>query len=374
MTLTFLAPLGALLALAGLLPIAGALARERRAVRARAALRLAAPPRRASLPALAACTAAFGLLGAAAAQPIVRVPSTVERRTDAQAFVVVDITRSMLAADEPDGAKRIERATDAAIEIRRLLPDVPFGVASVTNRPLPHLFPTPDAAQFELVVRQAIGVNRPPGTLKVQFAVATDLYALSAIGTENFFAADSTKRLVFLLTDGESNPFAARRLVAELGKGGVELIALRFWNADERIWQPNGAPEPTYRPVLAALEYLDELAALTASGRVFAEDEVDAAVATARRYLGEGPLVEVPVPGRVVSLAPYAVLAACIPLAALLLPGALARRSRLAYSMLAPWRASWSTIGSRLPATRAPSQPTSSVPRSSTGGSSPGGG
>jgi hypothetical protein len=321
LSLTFLAPLGALIGLAVLFPVVGAWARERRDVRVRGVLGVASPPRRAAAPVLVAWVAAFGLLAAAAAQPVLRTTSTIEQRTDAQAFVVVDITRSMLAARGPDAPKRIERATDAAIEIRRLLPDVPFGAASVTNRPLAHLFPTPDADEFELVMRQAIGVNRPPGTLKVEFAVSTDLYALAAVGTENFFAADSTRRLVFLLTDGESNPFAARRLVEELQKGGVELVTVRFWNADERIWQPDGTPEPGYRPVGIALEYLDDLAALTLGGRVFTEDEVGAAVTVARRYLGDGPVVSVPAPGRTVSLAPYAVLAACIPLAALLLAG-----------------------------------------------------
>jgi hypothetical protein len=370
LSLTFLAPLGALVALAVLLPVAGIWVRERRGARIRAELGLESPPRRAAAPVVVAWLAVFALFGAAAAQPVVRVRSTTERRTDAQAFVVIDITRSMLAASAPNAPKRIERAADAAIAIRRLLPDVPVGVASITNRPLPHLFPTADPDQFELVVREAIGVNRPPGTLNAPFAVATDLYALATMASDNFFAADSTKRVVFLLTDGESNPFASRRLVGELQKGGVELFTVRFWDTDERVWQPNGTPEPDYRPVAIALEYLDELAALTIGGRVFPEDEIGALVTAARSYLGEGPVVGVPTPGRTVSLAPYAVLAACIPLAALLLPGARRRRKPLAYSMLGPWRASSSTIGSRLPATRVPSRPTSSGPRSSTGGSS----
>ena len=374
MSVSFLAPLGALVALAVLLPVAGALARERRAARVRAAIGLAPPPRRLVLPVAAAWIAAFGLLAAAAAQPVVRVQGTTERRTDAQVFVVVDITRSMLAARAPDAPRRIDRAAEAAVQIRRALADVPVGAASITNRPLPHLFPTPDAAQFELVIEQAIGVSRPPATTKVLFAVSTDLDAIEAMASDNFFDPSSTKRLAFLLTDGESAPFAARRLVGKLEKGGVELIAVRFWDADERVWQPNGRLETGYRPVHSSLQWLDELAALTTGGRVYGEGEVEAAVAAAQRYLGEGPVVDVPAAGRTVSLAPYAVLAALVPLVALLLPGVLRRRSALAYSMLAPWRASSSTIGSRLPATRAPSRPTSSAPRSSTGGSSPAGG
>ena len=143
MSVSFLAPLGALVALAVLLPVAGALARERRAARVRAAIGLAPPPRRLVLPVAVAWIAAFGLLAAAAAQPVVRVQGTTERRTDAQVFVVVDITRSMLAALAPDAPRRIDRAAEAAVQIRRALADVPVSTsprlytsaAGVTSRP-----------------------------------------------------------------------------------------------------------------------------------------------------------------------------------------------------------------------------------------------
>jgi hypothetical protein len=371
LSVSFLAPAGALVALAALLPVAGAWAAERRAARVRNVLGLTAPARRAMLPVAVAWAASFSLFGLAAAEPVVRVAGTAERRTDAQAFVVVDITRSMLAAPDPDAPRRIDRAVEAAVEIRRALGDIPVGVASITNRPLPHLFPTTDAGQFELVIDQAIGVGRPPATAKVLFAVSTDLDAVGAMATDNFFAPESTKRLAILLTDGESAPFASRLLVEKLHEGGVEVVALRLWSEDERVWRSDGTLESGYRPLRSALQWLDELAGLTTGERVYGEDEVGDAVAAARRYLGDGPAVEVPAPGRTVSLAPYAVLAACIPLAALLLPAAIRRRGRLAYSMVAPWRASSSTIGSRLPVTRAPSRQTSSAPRSSMGGSSP---
>jgi hypothetical protein len=320
LSLTFLAPFGGMVVLLALIPIAGMVFRERRGARVRAVLGLAGPPWRAALPAAAATVAGFALLAVAAAQPVVRVPGTAERRTDAEVYVVVDITRSMLAARSPDSPTRIARAKDAAVEIRRALGDVPVGAASITNRPLPHLFPTPDVAQFNRVIDQAIGVSRPPATMKVLFATSTDLDSIEAMASDNFFAPDSTKRLAVLLTDGESAPFAARLLVENLQKGGVEVVAVRFWNEDERVWQPNGVPEAGYRPLPSSLEWLDQLAGLTTGGRVYDEHEVGAAVAAARKYLGDGPTVTVPAPGRTVSLAPYAVLAACIPLAALLLP------------------------------------------------------
>jgi hypothetical protein len=109
------------------------------------------------------------------------------------------------------------------------------------------------------------------------------------------------------------------------------------------------------RPAGAALP---AYAALTVGGRVFDETEISEAVDAARRYLGTGPFVEAPAGGRTESLARYAVLAACIPLALLLLPGLLpgrvtrdgvvpGRLGRIAYSMVSPWRGSSTTAERR---------------------------
>jgi hypothetical protein len=375
MEIAFLSPLAALVGLAFVTPVAALVVRERRYSAIRARLGLEPPRGRAHLPSLAAWTVTFGLLAGAAAQPVVRVESTVDQRTDAEVFVVIDITRSMLAARSPDEPKRIERAIEAAVELRRTLPDVPFGVATLTNRVLPHLFPSLDREQFELVVSRAIGVNRPPGTAKVLFAVSTDFTGLVAMATDNFFSPGATKRLAVLLSDGESSLFAPRLLAESLRKGGVELAVVRLWDPNERVWHSNGQAESAYRPIVATSAALSDLAALTAGGRVYGEDELDAAAKAIGAYLGEGPVVEVEAPGRTVSLAPYAVLAACIPLAFLLLTRfkpSLAGQRRLVYSMVSAWQGSSRTV-SRSPATRAPSPRSSSAPRSSMGASSPGG-
>jgi hypothetical protein len=320
-----------------------------------------------------ALAASFALLAAAAAQPVVRIAGTAKLRTDAQVFVLVDITRSMLASSEPGSPRRIDRAIEAAMELRKALPDVPFGVATLTNRPLPHLFPTTDAAQFDLVMRGAVGVNRPPGTRTRLVTFGTDFQSLEAIGTDNFFSAGARKRLVIVLSDGETATFAVRSVVRKLNRGGVDLVTVRFWDQSERVWTPGGTAEPAYVP-RTVVEF-GELAALTTGGRVYGEDELGAVVAAARRYLGTGPVVEAPAPGRTVSLAPWAVLAACLPLAALVLPALRRRalRNEFAYSMLSPWHASSRRPGSPSRGTRAPLPPSLSGPRSSTGASSPAG-
>jgi hypothetical protein len=346
---SFLAPSAALAGFAVVIPLLAILLRERRLRAVRRRLGLADPPARAHTPQALALVIAFALLAAAAAQPVVQVRSTVQRRTDAEGYVIFDITRSMLAARSAHSATRLQRSIDASIELRAKLADVPFGVGTITNRPLPNLFPSVDRVQFERVVRETIGVNRPPGTQAGLFGIATDFQSLEGVASDNWFSPGTTKRLVVLLTDGESDAFAVRHLLDRLAKGGVDLVIVRFWDRRERVFRSDGSVEP-YRPDELPQGRLAELAALTAGGRVFSEHEVGAAVRAARAYLGTGPAVPVASPGHTISLAPYAVLAACLPLLLLLLPGL---RARLAYSMLLRWPGSSRTARLRSPATRA---------------------
>ena len=72
MHLTFLTPLGALLAVGAVLPLGALLVYERRARRVRAVLGLDAPPGRSLLPKAVAVALVPVLLGLALAQPILR--------------------------------------------------------------------------------------------------------------------------------------------------------------------------------------------------------------------------------------------------------------------------------------------------------------
>lgn len=110
MSVSFLSPYAALAGLAALVPLGAVLIRERRAGRVRATLGAAGPPARTHAPAAVALAVGFGLLGAAAAQPVVRTERTVDARTDAEAFAVFDISRSMLASASPGAPRRLERA------------------------------------------------------------------------------------------------------------------------------------------------------------------------------------------------------------------------------------------------------------------------
>ena len=161
--LTFLSPLAALVALGALLPLVALVLAERRAARARSLLRLEPPGiAEQAVPAAGIVLTAI-LLGLAAAQPVVRSIDERRVRDDAQALFVVDTSRSMLAASSPDAATRFDRARAAAQRLRTSLPEVPTGLASLTDRMLPVVLPTPDGRVFS---------SRAPGLTRGRLAPA----------------------------------------------------------------------------------------------------------------------------------------------------------------------------------------------------------
>jgi Mg-chelatase subunit ChlD len=308
--LSFLTPLAALVALTGLLPLAAFMGRERRARRVRMTLGLAAPPAGPSRRLLAALVAVPALTGLAAAQPVLDRSKPVDERADAEIFFVIDTSRSMLAADGPDEPTRFERARTAAVEIRARLAGVPAGLAQMTNWTLPHLFPTSDASTFRSTLSRSIFAGGPSHGGAV---LATDLSALGAFAREHFFTPGVPKRLLVVLTDGETRKVSPR--LAVLDRAGIRTLFVRVWGAGEEIFRPSGA-EPQYRPDPTSEQTLAEVAALV-DGAVFDEDDVDGVVERARLELGEGPTR--PREQRdLLALMPYTMLAAFAPLAFLI--------------------------------------------------------
>ena len=114
----------------------------------RRAIGLPEPRPRVVRAAVAAIVVAAALLGLAAAQPRLEWTSDKRVRDDAEAIVVLDTSRSMLARTSPRSPIRYARATDAALRFRAAFEDVPVGIASFTDRVLPHLFPSPDDDVF----------------------------------------------------------------------------------------------------------------------------------------------------------------------------------------------------------------------------------
>jgi hypothetical protein len=316
MDVTLLTPLGALVALVVVVPLVALRRVHRRGAEVRRGIRLPEPRRRVLGTAVASLVTAGVLLGLAAAQPRIEWTSDQRVRSDAEAFVVVDTSRSMLARQGVGGRIRYARANAAALRFRTAFPEVPIGIASFTDRILPHLFPSADDDVFVATLQRSIGIDRPPphGSF---VSTATRLSALETIVTRRFFTPTVRKRVVFVITDGESIPLSGARIGALYRRPpGIDTIFLHVWNADEAVFEGN-EPEPQYSPDPRSRGIL-EAAAETLGGRVFDEGDVDAAIAAAREAIGEGPTVERGRKRNRIGLAPYLAGAVFLPLTLLL--------------------------------------------------------
>jgi hypothetical protein len=317
-SLVLLTPLGALAAVTAVIPL-GALAlagaRERRG---RESLGLPAPPAVSRLPRAAAAAAVPALLGLAAAQPAIETASRLHVRTDAEALFVLDNSRSMRASARPGAPTRLVRAKAAAVAIRDGIADVPSGVATLNDRVLPNLLANPDPAVFRQAVGQAVAIEQPPPASTS--VVATSLAALGATATQNFFSPSARRRLLVVLTDGESEPFDPRQVARALGTGpGVRLVLVQVSRPGEAVYTA-GRPEAGYRPDPTAAQMLSSLAS-AAGGTVADEGSVGRAIAAAEAALGTGPTVSTVRTTRTRTLAPFVVLVALVPLLLVLWPG-----------------------------------------------------
>jgi hypothetical protein len=198
-SLTFLTPVGAAAAGAVVLPLAALALHERRLRRLRSALRLDQPPLRSRLPTALALAAVPALIGLALTQPVVRLMGTQLVRQDAQAFYVFDVSRSMLAASGRDRPTRFQRATSAALRIRTGLADIPAGIASMTDRVVPHVFPTPDEEVFTAALTDSLRVSSPPP--RGLDTVGTLFESLDTLVGTTFFSPGIRHRLAIVLTD-----------------------------------------------------------------------------------------------------------------------------------------------------------------------------
>jgi hypothetical protein len=312
--ISFLTPLAGIFAATALVPLLVFIGRERRAQRIRTSLALDSTSLVARAPIVLALTLVPGLLGLAATQPVVDSTRTQPQRTDAQMFFVVDTSRSMLASASPRASTRFERARAAVGELRRAFPEVPAGLASLTDRVLPHLFPTTDARVFTATLANSMDVDRPPPALFLQLSTA--LQALEAVPRSNYFAPTASRRLLVVLTDGETREVGPDLARPFQRRPQIETLFVRFWSADERIYE-TGAAESAYLPVTASGPRLARASSLV-GGRVFSQYELVEVRDAAHRFLGTGPTTARSLEGERLALMRYVTLAAFVPLAFLL--------------------------------------------------------
>jgi hypothetical protein len=320
-SLGFASPWSGLLVLAVALPLAALYAMGARATRIRAAIGLPEPTGRLRHLPMVLLLLGGGLVGLAAAQPVIQRDATRFARTDAEAWVVIDTTRSMLAQRDPDSPMRLDRAKDVAEAVRQTLPDVPVGIASLTDRVLPHLFPTVDADVFRVALDKAIGVENPPPQSGF-LAQVTRLDAIGKMNELNFFSPTAERRVIVVVTDGESLPYAADQVAGKLrGPPEIQPVLVHVWNAADRVFT-RGVPEPQYRPDGLARPTMETLATITGS-RLFTDGQAGQAAAEARALIGDGPTLEQGERRVRHALSPYLAAAAFLPFGLLL-----ARRDR----------------------------------------------
>ena len=311
MHLSFLTPTAALVGLLGLAALAMLLKSERRAQEVCAVLHLEPRRRRSVLPDAGALAAIGVLLALAAAQPVVASRQPTIARSDAEVLVVIDVTRSMLAQQGAGEPTRLQRAVAAAKQVRGELPDVRVGVASLTDRVLPHLFPSASENSFNATLDRAIGIDRPPPQRRSQ-GRSTAIAGLADLARRNFFGADARRRIAVVLTDGETVPVDLGTFRARTLRGRVSFVFIHFSRPGE------GIPEaPTYRADPNSGTTLQRVST-AAAGVTFSEYELGAAVDAVRRVLGTGPAAVVGSELGARKLAPYAVAAAVLPLLFLL--------------------------------------------------------
>lgn len=317
MSITFTTPLGALVALVGLVPLGVILAERGRLRRVCAQLGLRPPDERGTLSVVLALAALVALLAVAAAQPVVAKRSTEKGRADAEAFFVFDTSRSMGARSAAGSPTRLDRARSDAKALRARLQDLPVGVASLTDRVLPHLFPSMSQNDFNATLDESLAIDRPTSSLAYGDALGTKLGALSDLVAGRYFDSPSQRRIVVVFTDGETLPQDLSALPTLLRQGNIEVFFVQYWNREERIYDGEGRLDPAYAPDPALTEPLTTLARVL-STRVYQPGQTGEVAAAVRDAIGDGPMTT---RGRELStrlLTPWIVLLAFVPLAYLL--------------------------------------------------------
>ena len=228
------------------------------------------------------------LLGLAAAQPVLATHSALPGRNDAAVFFVFDVSRSM-SARTPGSPTRLDQARREAKQLRAELPGLPVGVASITDRLLPHLFPSVSVNTFDATLDESLAIDRPTSSLPYGNALGTRLGALQDLVIGRYFEARAKRRVAVVFTDGESLPNDLSTLPQFLHEGGVKVLFLRFWHPNERVYDAQGRQEPTYVPDPDSEATFDRGEGSPRTG--LRPGPGGARAAAVRQLVGDGPLM-----------------------------------------------------------------------------------
>ena len=132
-------------------------------------------------------------------------------RSDAELYLTFDVSRSMLATGSPGGVVPAAsvRALSAS-DVHAALADVPTGVATLTNRMMPLLFPTGDDRAVTAVIDHSVRLMQPrPERLTAARASSLATFGLAA--DRSYFNPGSRKRVLVVLSDLDTRPFSLER-------------------------------------------------------------------------------------------------------------------------------------------------------------------
>ena len=198
--------------------------------------------------------------------------------------------------------------------MRDALPEIPAGIATLTDRVLPDLLPNPDPSVFVQTINQAVQIEQPPPASS-NIKATTFTVPLEYLASQNFFPATIHKRLAVILTDGESNPVDDGAVARALATGpGIKVIFVHVWQPGEAVYDGN-TPEQGYHEDPNSGQILQTLAGAINNGKSFNESSIGSAIGAMKADLGTtGPTILQGSAERTRTLAPYVALAALLPL------------------------------------------------------------
>jgi hypothetical protein len=281
--LTLGTPWALALCLLAAVPIASWVVMERRQGRALLALGLTPARSRAGRWAAGLAALACLALGAAAARPVITTDVTRDARTASEVLFIVDVSRSMTASPARGAPTRLERARRAAVRLRNEVPDVPAGVAGLTDRVLPYLFPSLDLGAFARTVDRSVAPESPPPDRVA--TIGTSFAGLATLGSDGFFSPTARARTCVLLTDGEARAEGEDSTPAARG---CTLVVVAVGGAGDRIRDARGAIEAAYRPEPSASATLRRLAE-GGGGTLASTGSLDVAAKALRAAAEVGP-------------------------------------------------------------------------------------
>ena len=310
-SLTFLTPRGGLLGLVALIPLAALAISTLRVERIARALGLPRARRRqapisAILAVAAVRSSGSRRLSRPGAAPSAIAPGRRRRSSSSS---------TSRARWQPPAVSRRPRAWPGRARrhpAARRRADGAGGLAGLTDRVLPYLFPTLDEHAFQETLARSVHIESPPP--QQVSTNATSFEALTSLARDGFFTRGAARRTCVLVTDGESRSYSAADVVGALqGARGCRLLVVRVGGSDERVFGADGL-RGGYTADPAAADRTRALAE-AAGGQAFSEADVPAAAAAVRRAAEVGPTGRQQTSATNRALAPYA---AALALAAVL--------------------------------------------------------